>query len=66
LGYRVGRYIYNQQKSLCVRVTGAKNRRIEVKVETEPAARLCVRNTVDATTGENCVVSDIFFKVSDC
>ena len=43
LGYKVGRYVYGNQQIICVRVPDTKDRRVEVRFETEPAAVLCVK-----------------------
>ena len=46
LGYKVGRYVYDNQQSICVKVPGTKDRRVEVRFETEPAAVLCVKSNI--------------------
>ena len=43
LGYKVGTYKYDTEQSVCVRVADTVDKYVEVKFETEPAAKLCVR-----------------------
>jgi len=55
LGFKVGRYIYNDQESICVKVENTEGRKVEVKFETEPASVLCVRSTTGVENEQFCI-----------
>ncbi|XP_067933455.1 uncharacterized protein [Watersipora subatra] len=54
LGFKVGIYSYNRGESICVKVSGTSERRVEVKIETEPPAKLCFK--AEGSNGD-CVTS---------
>lgn len=67
MGYKVGRYIYNSGKSICVKVPDTEGRRVEVKFETEPPATFCVRSITGVENEESCTtVSFVILPLMMC